>query len=95
VRIAEDATVYALVYVRVTRTASGPVIAKATSVARYNQEENMDAKCPSEDPNARAIPQDYVCPACGASVEIWTDEKQAKCPKCSVVVKSAEAQLAG
>jgi len=54
----------------------------------------MENKCPSEDPTGRAFPQDYTCPACGASVEIWSDEKQATCPSCNVVVKKEEAELA-
>jgi hypothetical protein len=50
---------------------------------------DSNQRCPSEDPNARAVPGDYLCPACGTAVEIWSDEAQTTCACGAVVVRAA------
>lgn len=44
-------------------------------------------KCPGTDPVSRAMPEMFVCPDCGAEVEIWTDEIKGKCPSCTGVIQ--------
>jgi len=47
-------------------------------------------------PGARRVkhpePENKKCPSCGEAVEIWTDEVQARCPKCGTMVTRPQAQ---
>jgi len=57
--------------------------------------ENVEfGKCPGPERSAPATPENYCCPNCGAEVEIWTDEKKRKCPKCGETVNKLEAKKA-
>ncbi len=44
----------------------------------------MEQKCPGPERAPEPRPETYQCPECGGEVEMWTDEKKAKCPGCSV-----------
>jgi DNA-directed RNA polymerase subunit RPC12/RpoP len=50
--------------------------------------------CPGSKSLREPIPDDYVCPRCGALVEIWSDETKRTCSHCgSLVVKPTEVPL--
>lgn len=51
-------------------------------------------KCPGQDRKAPATPELFVCPGCGGSVEIWTDETKRTCPTCKTQVVRDTAQKA-
>lgn len=38
----------------------------------------------------RAFPMDVRCKACGAEVEIWSDEEDPRCPGCGAPLKQEE-----
>ena len=42
----------------------------------------MFDKCPGAKQFTQPTPEFYPCPWCGAEVEIWSDEIEAKCPEC-------------
>lgn len=42
--------------------------------------------CPGAKLLRQPAPEDFNCPRCNTEVEIWTDEKKAKCPKCGYTV---------
>ncbi len=45
----------------------------------------MTSKCPGQDSRKLKVSV-YMCPNCGASVEIFSDELKFKCKKCGTVV---------
>jgi len=49
-------------------------------------------KCPGPERTAPPKPEIFLCSNCGAEVEIWTDEKRRKCPKCGEVVEKENAK---
>lgn len=46
----------------------------------------MIQNCPGSKIFKRPEPETIKCPSCSCEVEIWTDEAQAKCPKCKAAV---------
>jgi len=52
----------------------------------------MFDKCPGAKQFTQPTPEFYPCPWCGDEVEIWSDELEAKCPKCSRVVTRERIQ---
>lgn len=44
--------------------------------------DNPKPKCPGSLRSALAKPCEVKCPACGSSIEIWSDEIKATCAKC-------------
>lgn len=42
--------------------------------------------CPGSQSIRNPQPEYISCYHCGSEVEIWTDEREAKCPKCKAVV---------
>ncbi|MBI4025750.1 MAG: hypothetical protein HY360_12270 [Verrucomicrobia bacterium] len=40
-------------------------------------------ECPGPNRKAPPAPEVVECPACGAEMEMWTNENKAKCPSCS------------
>lgn len=49
-------------------------------------------KCPGPERSASPTPEIFLCPNCGAEVEIWTDEKKRKCSKCGQAVSKEDAK---
>jgi hypothetical protein len=49
-------------------------------------ESKMKRACPGLEDLLRPKPEYIDCPRCGSEVEIWTDEKEAKCTNCGMVV---------
>ena len=47
-------------------------------------------ECAGADRKKPNVPEEIKCPACGAEIEIWTNDESAKCPSCSKVVTRAE-----
>jgi NADH pyrophosphatase NudC (nudix superfamily) len=45
----------------------------------------MIAKCPGQDDRNIKV-ETHVCPGCGYSVEMFSDEIKVRCPKCKSVV---------
>jgi len=43
-------------------------------------------KCPGSDQIRNPTPEEIDCPACGGSVEIWSDEAEVRCPACGGTV---------
>jgi len=43
-------------------------------------------KCPGSDLIKNPRAEEIVCPGCGESVEIWSDEAEAACPGCGTLV---------
>jgi len=43
-------------------------------------------KCPGMERALTIIPELFLCPCCGAEIEIWTDERKAKCIRCGKLV---------
>lgn len=43
-------------------------------------------KCPGFTQGRFALPNEFDCPQCGESVEIWSDEPQRICKKCDTIV---------
>jgi hypothetical protein len=42
--------------------------------------------CPGSQRFKKPYPEEIACPFCGAEAEIWSDEFQARCPKCARTV---------
>lgn len=41
----------------------------------------LNQGCPG--PVSQSVPDEVECPACGAAVEMWSNETKVKCPSCS------------
>jgi len=41
------------------------------------------------------MPQEVDCPECGAEIEMWTNETQAKCSSCGKVITRNQLESAG
>lgn len=50
-----------------------------------------DPHCPGDDPGKKSVPQMFTCPACGGTVEIWSDEKSGTCLSCKKKISRDEA----
>lgn len=51
----------------------------------------MIFSCPGSQRFKQPQPENIKCPHCGNEVEIWSDEREVVCPKCSKkVTRSAE-----
>jgi DNA-directed RNA polymerase subunit RPC12/RpoP len=54
--------------------------------------ENFNKNCPGSASFREPLPETIFCPKCGAEVEIWSDERMAKCRSCgSPVMKDRGA----
>jgi predicted RNA-binding Zn-ribbon protein involved in translation (DUF1610 family) len=47
-------------------------------------------ECPGPDRKKPIVPEELQCPACGAEIEMWTNEAQTTCPSCSKVITRDE-----
>ncbi len=45
-----------------------------------------DKFCPGSIRIREPVPEDIPCPRCGELVEIWSDERRARCPRCRASV---------
>ena len=45
-----------------------------------------DKSCPGSMNIRNPVPEDIPCPRCGELVEIWSDEKRARCSHCGASV---------
>ena len=43
-------------------------------------------QCPGPERKNMSVPEDVTCPACGATVEMWTSETQKTCSACSMKI---------
>lgn len=43
-------------------------------------------RCPGLEASVNAYPEIFKCPVCKAEVEIWSDEKKARCPVCNKLI---------
>jgi len=50
------------------------------------------ASCPGLSQFMRPAPSYLKCPKCGADVEIWSDEEEARCLTCGMVVCRGRVQ---
>jgi len=48
--------------------------------------------CPGISQFMRPRPSYIRCPMCGGDVEIWSDENEAQCPSCGLVVSKGKVQ---
>ncbi len=55
----------------------------------------FNLRCPHSDPLSTARPETFNCPACGAPVEIWTDEKIGRCKGCGLIFAKGGDTLCG
>lgn len=55
----------------------------------------LNLRCPRSDPLLTTRPENFNCPACGAAVEIWSDEKNGRCQGCGLIFTKARDTLAG
>jgi hypothetical protein len=46
----------------------------------------IDEHCPGDDPTKKRFPESFVCPKCGAEVEMWSDETSGKCSGCKEII---------
>jgi Zn finger protein HypA/HybF involved in hydrogenase expression len=49
-------------------------------------------KCPGLELALTIIPELIPCPCCGAEIEIWTDEKKARCGRCGGLINREYGQ---
>ncbi len=47
---------------------------------------NMKESCPGSSEIRSPYPEDILCVFCGAKVEIWSDETETTCKKCTKIV---------
>lgn len=50
------------------------------------------ASCPGISQFMRPTPSFLKCPKCGSDVEIWSDEEEAQCPTCGIIVSRGKVQ---
>ncbi len=48
-------------------------------------------RCPGLEQALAIVPELFLCPNCGAEVEIWTDERKARCGQCGRLVSRDSA----
>ena len=48
-------------------------------------------KCPGLERALTIIPELFPCPCCGAEIEIWTDERKARCGRCGELISRESA----
>lgn len=46
----------------------------------------LDKNCPGSSRIRSPVPEDFSCPSCGASVEIWSHEFKGTCESCGHMV---------
>ena len=46
----------------------------------------VELKCPGSKSVREPIPEVFICPDCGAEVEIWTHETKGECGSCGKIV---------
>lgn len=51
--------------------------------------------CPGPDRKQQAVPEDVTCPACGAEVEMWTNESKVTCPSCGQEITRDQPEAGG
>ena len=49
-------------------------------------EATTNQRCPGFEQALIVVPQLFICPFCGSEIEIWTDEKRARCVDCGKMV---------
>lgn len=47
-------------------------------------------KCPGPERKKIDMPEEVICPKCGAEVEMWTNETEKACPACAETIKRDE-----
>ena len=40
-------------------------------------------ECPGPNRKRPIVPEEYNCPACGATIEIWSNDEKTVCPECA------------
>jgi hypothetical protein len=67
-----------------------PIFFSTFNYIRSQKEEMMskviDQHCPGDDPVKKHHPEYFICPKCGAEVEMWSDKESSKCSKCQKLI---------
>jgi hypothetical protein len=48
-------------------------------------------KCPGFERSLIIVPQLFICPFCSVVIEIWTDERMARCTHCRKMVSRKDS----